>query len=74
MCISLSLVMNHLSSSKNNVWPCVLGGVAVGAAGALALAHAWRPASCRPQEEEEEEKKKVPRRGLGGRRAWLWRI
>ena len=53
--------MNHLSSSKNNVWPCVLGGVAVGAAGALALAHAWRPASCQPQ---GEKKKKSPRRGL----------
>ena len=51
--------MNRLSSSKNNV--CVLGGVAVGAAGALALAHAWRPASCQPQ---GEKKKKSPRRGL----------
>ena len=48
--------MNHMTSN-NNVWPCVLGGVALGAASALALAHAWRPVAC-------QKKTNAPRRGL----------
>ena len=37
--------MDHLSKNPG-VWPCVLGGVAVGAGAALALAHAWTPSWC----------------------------
>ena len=52
--------MNHLSSSKNNVWPCIAWRRSRGRGRRAALAHAWRPASCQPQGKEEE----VPRRGL----------
>ena len=43
--------MSHFGSNKG-VWPCVLGGVAVGAVGAITLAHLWSPAVCKPKPAE----------------------
>lgn len=38
--------MSHFSK-ESKLWPCVLGGVAIGAAAGVALAHLWTPSFCR---------------------------
>merc|ERR1712046_17601 len=47
-----NISMDHFSKNTG-IWPCVLGGIAVGAAGALALAHVWSPACCKPKEAKD---------------------
>ncbi len=38
--------MQHITTGDSKVWPCVLGGVAVGGAIGLGLAHLTRPSWC----------------------------
>ena len=42
--------MNHITSGNTNIWPCVAGGVAVGAACAIGAVHVLpAPALCEPK-------------------------
>lgn len=48
--------MEHITQSKNNVWPCVLGGVGAGVAVGVALAHVYMPSWCTPKKHKPQIK------------------
>jgi len=52
---ALICTMDHLLKGPKGIWPCVLGGVAVGTAGAVVLAHLWSPSWCQPKPKVESE-------------------
>jgi len=39
--------MDHFN--EGGIWPCVLGGVAVGAFAMFGLVHVWKPSKCAPK-------------------------
>ena len=50
--------MSHFGDGK--MLPCVAGGVALGAAIALSLAHVWQPAACKKAQSKSSSETAAP--------------